>query len=143
MTPGLTLIGRREYIDLPELGACRVEAKVDTGAFRTAVHCIECHVENDGGNRSLIATLDLDGKGPRIFRFQRFQLRTIKNSFGISEERYCVNMVLRIGHRRIRSHVSLSDRSGMKYQVLIGRKTLGRKFLVDVSRVFLLHQRPA
>jgi hypothetical protein len=128
-------IGRREYVDLPELDAFGIEAKVDTGAFRTAVHCERCAETERDGRMVLEAVVNLDGKGERSFFFDKYALRTIKNSFGQTERRYCVKLLIRIGRKKIRSDVSFSDRSGMKYPVLIGRKTIGHKFLVDVSRV--------
>lgn len=128
-------IGRREFVDLPELDAFGIEAKVDTGAFRTAVHCERCAETARDGRTVLEAVVNLDGTGERSFFFDKYTLRTIKNSFGQTERRYCVKLLIRIGRKKIRSDVSFSDRSGMKYPVLIGRKTIGHKFLVDVSRV--------
>ena len=62
----------------------------------------------------------------------------LKNSFGQSEKRYCIRTRLRIGKRDIRSEVTLTDRSEMKYQVLLGRKTLLKKYLVDVNQIHVL-----
>jgi len=135
------VIGRREYVDLPELGAYGIEAKVDTGAFRTALHCERCDEVDLAGRRVLEAVFNLDGKGDQTFHFSQYQLRTIKNSFGQTERRYCVRLVVRIGRKKIRSDISLSNRSGMRYPVLIGRKTIGHKFVVDVSRVHTLRRR--
>lgn len=135
----LQMIGRREKIDLPDLGVSDVISKIDTGAFRTALHCEMCKVvRNADGEEILETVFDLDGKGEKVFHFKKFSLREVKNSFGQSETRYCIKTRLRIGGRDIRSEVTLTDRSGMKYQVLIGRKTLLKKFLVDVNQVFLL-----
>ncbi|MCX7729188.1 MAG: ATP-dependent zinc protease, partial [Bacteroidia bacterium] len=33
------VIGRREFVDFPELKLYHVEAKIDTGAYRSALHC--------------------------------------------------------------------------------------------------------
>jgi hypothetical protein len=137
--PSLQIIGRREKIDLPDLGVCDVVSKIDTGAFRTALHCEACRVvRNAAGDEILETIFDLDGKGEKVFQFKKFTIREVKSSFGQSETRYCIKTKLRIGGRDIRSEVTLTDRSGMKYQVLIGRKTLLKKFLVDVNQVFLL-----
>jgi hypothetical protein len=35
----MEIIGRKIHIDLPELNGFNIPAKIDTGAFRTAVHC--------------------------------------------------------------------------------------------------------
>lgn len=133
----LQIIGRRESIDLPDLQATHVIAKIDTGAFRTAIHCISCQTIYREGKEVLQAIFDLDGKGEKTFYFEQYSLKEIKSSFGQSEKRFCVRTRLRIGGRDIRSEVSLTDRSEMKYQVLIGRKTLLKKYLVDVNQVFV------
>lgn len=130
-------IGRKELIQLPELGRTRLEAKVDTGAYRSAVHCKECFETERNGKRVLKAVFEWNNKPEVTMYFEDFNEKLIKSSFGDSELRYCVKMVLRIGKKRIRSEVSLTDRSDMKYPVLIGRKTLRKKFLVDVSRAHL------
>lgn len=134
----LQIIGRREIIDLPSLGAFHIEAKIDTGAFRTALHCESCKViTSENGEEILETVFNLDGQGNKVFHFKRFTLRDVKNSFGQSETRYCIRTKLRIGGRDIQSEVTLTDRSGMKYQVLIGRKTLLKKFLVDVNQTYV------
>ena len=40
------IIGRREVVDFPELGLFRIEAKIDTGAYTTALHCHDIKEEN-------------------------------------------------------------------------------------------------
>ncbi len=127
-------IGRREYVDLPLLGANHIEAKVDTGAFRTALHCLSTEVIEKNGMMQLQAVFDLDGLGSKTFFFDKFVQRQVRSSFGEVEMRYCIHTIVKIGRHRIKSEVSLTDRSDMRYQVLIGRKTLYKKFKVDVSK---------
>jgi hypothetical protein len=135
-------LGRREYIGLPELRATNIEAKVDTGAYRSAVHCISCREMMVEGEKVLEASFNLDGAGIKTIIFKQYSERLVRSSFGDSELRYCVKLVLKIGKKRISSEVSLTDRSDMRYQVLIGRKTLHRKYVVDVSRCYLTHSSP-
>lgn len=133
----LKTIGRHVMIDLPELDYSGVDAKIDTGAFRTVIHCERASIVIDAtGKEVLEAVFDLDGKGPRIFRFEDFFRKDFKSSFGETENRFCIHTSIKIGKKIIHSSVSLTDRSGMKFPVLIGRKTLLRKFLVDVSRKY-------
>lgn len=134
----LQIIGRLEKIVLPDLGGVAVEAKIDTGAYRTAIHCESCREITSDGRVQLEAIFNLDGKGNKTVYFPEFSQREVKNSFGQSETRYSIKTKIRIGGRDIRSDVTLTDRSEMKYQVLIGRKTLLRKFLVDVNQTHLL-----
>ena len=131
----MEIIGRRTQVNLPELGGLNVIAKVDTGAFRTAVHCNWCDVVEENGVPTLKVQIAWDEHSTRDLSFTKFQKRTIKNSFGQTEERYCIRTLIIIKKKKIRSEVSFSDRSGMRYPVLLGRKTIGKKFLVDVSSV--------
>jgi len=123
---------------LPELCPGNVEAKVDTGAYRTAIHCLSCREIDEGDRRILEAVFDLDGSGARTLYFDTFMQKQVKSSFGNSELRYCVRISIRINNRKVVSEVSLTDRGDMRYQVLIGRKTLNQRFLVDTSSRFLL-----
>lgn len=133
----LKTIGRHVIIDLPDLDYSGIEAKIDTGAFRTVIHCERAEVVRDHtGKEVLQAVFDLDGKGPRVFYFEDFFRKDFKSSFGETESRFCIHTSIKIGKKVIHSSVSLTDRSGMKFPVLIGRKTLLRKFLVDVSRKY-------
>jgi hypothetical protein len=131
------VIGRHVYVDLPDLGFSGIEAKVDTGAFRTVIHCDTWKEVEVGGKTVLQAVFNLDGTGPKTIFFDDYFQRDFKSSFGETERRYCVHTLLQIGKKKIRSSVSLSNRSDMKFQVLIGRKTLLRKFVVDVSKKFI------
>lgn len=110
-------------------------AKVDTGAFRTAVHCNVCEVIDVDGVPTLRVQIEWEEGAVQTLSFTKFQKRTIKNSFGQTEERYCIRTLVVIKKKKIRSEISFSDRSEMRYPVLLGRKTIGKKFLVDVSSV--------
>jgi hypothetical protein len=70
---------------------------------------------------------------PVVLHFKKFQKRIIKNSFGQTEERYCVRTLILVHKKKIQSEISFTNRSGMRYPVLLGRKTIGKKFFVDVS----------
>lgn len=125
-------------IHLPEWGGFFIPAKIDTGAFRTAVHCDNYIEKEKDGITILEVTFTWeDQEKAHVVIFDKFKKRIIKNSFGQTEERYCVRTAIKIGQRTIQSEVTLTNRSGMKYPVLLGRKTIGKKFLVDVSHINL------
>jgi hypothetical protein len=42
--PVKCIIGRRDMIDFPELGLEDIEAKIDTGAYTSAIHCSQIKV---------------------------------------------------------------------------------------------------
>ena len=132
-------IGRRERVDFPDLGLFGLTAKIDTGANTTALHCHHVRVEN-----GVLFFRLLDENHPeyqdREHRFDTFEQKLIRSSFGEEEMRYIIRTRIRLGNRVIRSIVSLTDRKSMKYPVLIGRRLLKNRFLVDVSLLNTLSQ---
>ncbi|HEX8515288.1 MAG TPA: RimK/LysX family protein [Bacteroidia bacterium] len=126
------LIGRREVIAFPELGLYEITAKVDTGAYTTALHCHDIK-EADG----VLCFKLLDPSHPDYNRqeqkFNEYTQKEIKNSFGEVEKRYIIKTVIKIGTKRIKSVISLTDRGNMRYPVLLGRKLLKNRYVVDVA----------
>lgn len=126
------VIGRREIVDFPELGLVGIIAKIDTGAYTTALHCHDIKEENGVLHFKL-----LDPSHPEYNiqdqKFTCYSKKGIKNSFGEVEMRYIIKTIVIIGRRKIKAVISLSDRGNMRYPVLIGRKLLKNRFIVDVS----------
>jgi hypothetical protein len=126
------LIGRREVVAFPELELYEITAKVDTGAYTTALHCHDIREEN---GELFFKLLDPTHPyyNPKEYKFTEFTQKEIKNSFGETEKRYIIKTTIKIGRKRIKSVISLTDRGNMRYPVLIGRKLLKNRYIVDVS----------
>ncbi len=129
----MDIVGRKTVIQLPDLGGANVRAKIDTGAFRTAVHCESWSLKEINGKEVLEVIIEWEAGSPVVLQYSKYQKRTIKNSFGQTEDRYCVRTLILIHKKKIQSEISFTNRSGMRYPVLLGRKTIGKKFFVDVS----------
>jgi len=134
------IIGRRERVDFPELGLKGITAKIDTGAYTAALHCQSISIKNiDGVPTLCFIPLHHSHTGytGEEVRFTEFTSKGIKSSFGETETRYIIKTKIKIARKTIRSIVSLTDRGSMRYPLLIGRRLLKRKFIVDVSQVNL------
>ncbi len=121
----LVSIGRRA-VDVP--------AKVDTGADSSAIWASNIRVGQDG-----VLRFSLFGEGSpyysgKIFKRTDFSVAQVKSSNGQVEVRYRTHFTVTIAGKKIKGLFNLSDRSHNKYKILIGRRTISRKFLVDVSR---------
>ena len=136
--PEKKLIGRREIVSFPDLNIDEIEAKIDTGAFTSAIHCTDIHEETTADGTKVICLDLLDPSHPKYdhkkLKFSEYDFREIKNSFGDVQERYVITTKIQLFDEVIEAEFSLSDRSDMKYPVLIGRKLLKGRFIVDVSR---------
>jgi hypothetical protein len=134
----LTIIGRRERIDLPSLGLKGLKAKIDTGAFSSSIHCHKIYTKKIKKIKYLYFNL-LDPSHPKyaqtLYEICDFKQKKIKNSFGHTETRYVIKLPILIAGQIIETSFSLSDRSEMKYPILLGRDLLRGKFLVDVSKI--------
>ncbi|WP_020527502.1 ATP-dependent zinc protease family protein [Flexithrix dorotheae] len=132
-----TVIGRIDKINLPELKLFEIDAKIDTGAYTSAIHCHHISVVKMDGKNVLHFKL-LDPFHPdyndKDFYFERFTTRNIKNTSGIPEERFTIKTVLEIFDEKIETEFSLTDREKMKYPILLGRRFLSGKFIVDVEK---------
>ena len=133
----MVVIGRTEYIALPKLGVSHVEAKIDTGAFRSALHYHGISVRRHEGRRLLVVTFYMGRKRPTVV-FRNFKRVTVKSSTGHRTRRYLITTTVRLNDHSVRTQFTLFDRSDMKYQVLLGRKFLRGRFIVDVARSRIL-----
>lgn len=133
MAKVLTMIGRLEHIALPGMGVLRVQAKIDTGAYRSALHYQKLKVRKRDGVRELVVTFQMGGIRKRKI-FRAFKRVSVKSSNGESSRRYLISTQVKLNGHIVRTQATLFDRSDMKYQVLLGRKFLRGRFVVDVSR---------
>ena len=58
----------------------------------------------------------------------------IRNSFGVSEKRFVIKTHIIVFGRTIQTEFTLADRENLKNPVLLGRKLLRNRFIVDVSQ---------
>lgn len=135
------IIGRAELIDFPEWNLVGIEAKIDTGAYTSSLHCHHIErIRKEGKEYVKFNLLDPshDTYNEKLFELPVFKSKMVKSSNGVSEERFIVKTKLKIHGTELEAELSLTDRSEMRFPVLIGRKLLKKgRFLVDVSRKYL------
>src|SRR5690606_39832451 len=68
---------------------------------------------------------------------EHFSQKKVKNSFGQVETRYKVTTKVSIFGKEFDGEFTLSERSKMKNPILLGRKILKGKFLIDVDKIYL------
>ncbi len=129
------IIGRSEKLAIDNI-VMNVPAKIDTGAFRSSVHCTSVREVKRGEDMVLKVKLLGHPASPVIYdmEFTDYERVNVTNSFGKEEERYEVKMRVKLGPKLITTSFTLSDRSNNLFPVLIGRKLLKSRFFVDVAR---------
>jgi hypothetical protein len=138
----LQTLGRIDKIDIPELGIMDIPAKVDTGANRSAIHCSHIKEVRNGEKDEIEFTIPLDSShGEQVIHTKSYFKKKIRSSSGHLEERYIIKVTIVLFGRKIRTSFSLTDRAEMKYPVLLGRKLLHARFIVDVTQENLSFKR--
>ena len=113
-------------------------AKLDTGAKTSSLHASDpefiFHDDKEWVRLSVtnrnIETVMIEAPVVRDVK--------IKRHFGDSQSRKVVLLDLCIGNVRKTEEVNLVDRSGLNYQLLIGRNFLKNDFLIDAGSTYLL-----
>lgn len=135
----MKILGRSDRIDLPGLGLTNIHAKIDTGAYTCSLHCSRAEII--AGNLEFVL---LDEEHPEFtgmkFVFPKFDRREVKNSFGEAEMRFVIKTTIKIYDHLINAEFSLSNRGNLKFPVLLGRKILRKRFLIDVTEKDLSFQ---
>ena len=136
-------IGRVDKADFPELSLSEIDLKVDSGAYTSSIHCsnIKEIVLND---ESLIQFTLLDPEHPfynnKEFTFKNYSSKIVKSSNGISEKRFMIQTEIIIFNTTFPIYLTLSERKDMKFPILLGRKFLNRKFVIDTAKKNLSHK---
>lgn len=126
-------IGRAEEVVLPDFSLAIV-AKIDTGAVGCSVWASDINEDETGLSFKLLGSESPDYTGKTIFvKKGEYSQSIVKSSFGHKEIRYNTKFRIRLGGRLIKATFSLSDREKMVYPMLIGRRLLHGKFVVDVA----------
>ena len=124
------IIGRVDIADFPLLEIYDIAIKIDSGAYTSSIHCknikeingeLHCEFLDDSHTQ-------YDGKK---FTFTDYNTTTVKSSNGIASERFAIKTQIRLFDKVYPITLTLNDREEMRFPVLIGRKFLSGKFLID------------
>src|SRR5690606_26313468 len=63
-------------------------------------------------------------------------VRSVKSSQGISEERPVIKTPVSIGGKMFEIELTLANRDTMEYRMLLGREAINGRYLVDPSKGF-------
>lgn len=134
----LKTIGRRTLSRLPELHVRSIVAKIDTGAYSSTLHAENIRIEGEEKPELVFELTPTDklstvsGKS-ETYRTTDYFVQKVRSSNGHIQERYSIRTQISIDGIRFKGILTLSDRSEMGYPLLIGRKLLRSRFMVNVE----------
>ncbi|HEY6627370.1 MAG TPA: RimK/LysX family protein [Acidimicrobiia bacterium] len=134
------VIGWREWVQLPDLGVFVVKAKVDTGAATSSLHAFQLErFEKDGFPYVRFEVHPRQrSKRPSIECEAVVVKETaVRNPGGRTELRPVIASTLVIAGQQIEALINLTGRDEMGYRMLLGRRTLRNRFVVDPGKSYL------
>ena len=135
MKKPIEVIGATDIVDFPDLGWYHVPVRVDSGANTSSIHCSHVKLIKEDNHTILRFYLDAKKGAPeQSFSVQDFKETVVRNSSGKEEKRYVIKTYIKLFGRKIRTEFSLADRQKMSYPILLGRKLLKNRFIIDVAQ---------
>ncbi|MEZ5327605.1 MAG: RimK/LysX family protein [Verrucomicrobiales bacterium] len=135
------LIGWREWLVLPEFDVPGIKAKVDTGARSSALHTAEYEIYETAAGDQRVRFVLHPIKGSQVVRecdAPVTGIREVKDSGGHAEQRPFITTTATIGLFSWPIDISLTNREGMRFRMLLGRAALKGYFVVDPDFSYLM-----
>jgi len=133
----LHIIGASDYLDLPEFNLENVPCKIDSGAYSSTIHCSKIWLLEQGEQLYLCFKLNDKKFGistRKTYKYRNFSTRKVRSSNGEMDERYAIKTTAILFGTKINIEFTLTSREKMKFPILLGRRVLRKRFLIDVSQ---------
>ena len=127
------VIGRTDIVDFPKLDLFGIDIKVDTGAYTSSFHSHSIEIVDDTLKCQFLDPKH-DKYHEKYFFFKNFTQKNVKSSNGIIENRFIIKTEISLFNQIHEIELTLTERGSMKYPVLLGRKFLSKKFVVDTAK---------
>lgn len=131
---GRMLVGWREWLALPGLGVPAIKAKVDTGARTSALHTAGIETFRKDGVDMARFVLHPLRRRPDIEYLCEAEVideRRVSDSGGHRETRLFIRTDIRMGGLCFKANISLTNREKMLFRMLLGRRAMEGRMLVD------------
>lgn len=134
------VIGREEWVSLPDLGLHAVKAKIDSGAKTSALHAFNIHTYMHDGVEYVRFDVHPIQNNRKIIQHCHGKLldrRTVKSSNGEIEKRFVIQTEVHLGDHTWPIEITLTNRDSMGFRMLLGREAMTQRLLVDPDVIYI------
>lgn len=132
----LKIIGSEEWCAFDEFKIPAIRARIDSGAKTSSIQATEIKLikKNDEKWVRFVVYPIQNNSGIKVIcRAKLLGKRSIKGSFGISEERLIIKTPITIGEETFDIELSLANRNTMEFRMLLGREAMVNRYLINPS----------
>ncbi len=137
----LVVIGWREWVALPNLGVASLKAKVDTGARTSSLHGFDIEEFTGRGGVPMVSfgihPEQRSSKGAVRVEAPLVDRRNVRPSSGHAELRPVIATEIELMGQRWMVELTITSRDQMGFRMLLGRRAMRKRFLVDPHASFL------
>jgi hypothetical protein len=130
-------IGWKEWCALPALNIKEIKAKIDTGACSSALHAEVLSISEYRDEKFIrfkVYPHQGDRYAPKICKARLVANRFVTSSSGHRERRYVIRTTITVGKKSFVTDITLTDRSPLRFRMLLGRLALRKNFLIDPAK---------
>ncbi len=129
------IIGSTEYVSVGKSGNYKnIPAKIDTGADSSSIWASKIKITKDGVLKFVLFDEGSKFYTGKVFSRKDYKVAVVRSATGEEQIRYRTHLRLTVKGKIINALFNLSDRSKNNFPILIGRRTISGKFLVDTSQ---------
>ncbi len=126
------IIGHVENVRIVP-GEAVFKARIDSGAETSSLDAGDVVEFQRDGKPWVRFTVASDGGGTLTLERPVVRAANVRRAGAATQKRYVVSLGLCLGRVFALAEVNLADRAGMTYRMLIGRRFLSDRFLIDVA----------
>ena len=135
-TENLKIIGSEEWCSFNQLKIPAICARIDSGAKTSSIQATNIKLIKKNGEdwvRFTVYPLQENSLIKVICRAKLVGKRSIKGSFGISEERLIITSAITIGKDTFEIELSLANRNTMEFRMLLGRAAISGRYIINTA----------
>ena len=131
------LIGSQEWCSFKSLNISLVKARIDSGAKTSSIQSTNIKKFNKG--KESWVSFDVnpiqDNLSIAVHCESKItDIRVVKSSSGISEKRFVIKEKITLGDATFEIELTLANRDGMDFRMLLGREAMADRFIVDPAQ---------
>jgi ribosomal protein S6--L-glutamate ligase len=137
------LIGSQEWCSFENLNIPSIKARIDSGAKTSSIQ--STNIKKFKKGKESWVSFDVNPIQDNLSivvhcESKIVDVRIVKSSSGITDKRFVIKEKVQIGNNSFEIELTLANRDGMDFRMLLGREAMKDRFIVDPSKHYLTSQ---